>query len=95
MSLRTDCVSLSEIRQSISNRNEFQSYAIVAPALAPRWRAIVENMALMSSAAYAMVFDTKENEGEILFGFDAPCNRLSKTGPSSAAVILMPTFKQW
>ena len=85
---------LPEIRQSVSDRYEFQSHAIVTPALASGWRAILENMPLMASTAGAVVFDTEENERKILFSIDMPRDRLGKTGPSAATVIFMSTFKQ-
>ena len=69
---------------SVGNKGEGD--AVVAVALAGGPGAVVEHMALMPSAAPAVVFAARHDQFEIQFGDDGLVQWLPEAGPAGAAV---------
>lgn len=86
---------LSQRRQRLAFRNEFQRDAVVAIAPARRRRPVFEHVALMSAAARAMILGARHADfivrvrAEVLFE-----ERLKKARPARAAFILCVGGKQ-
>ena len=75
-----------KLRLRLSTRDEFQSDAVIAPALSCRRRAIVKEMTLMTTAAHTVVFGSRQDQLEITFGADTSRDRLRETRPTCSAV---------
>src|SRR5688572_8295847 len=78
----------SEGRQLISCRDKPQRHAVVTPPLSGRWRPIVEHVTLVTSAARAVVFDSRQDQFVIALGVKATRDRFVEAGPSRPAVEL-------
>src|SRR3990167_8090296 len=87
--------SCSQLRQFFGARHKLQRQAVVAIAQSGRFRAVVENMALMATATGAMIFRARPDQFEIGFGQQRARKVIIKTGPTGPAVILGRTIEQW
>src|SRR5258706_15150517 len=67
--------------------NKLERQAVVAPTFAGRRRTVVENVAMMTAAADAMIFDARQNQFEIRAGFERRGNAREETRPAGAAVV--------
>lgn len=74
--------------------NELQSQAIVAVAQTGRFRAIIEHVAVVPTAAHAVVFGTRQDQFQIGLGLQMAGQRIEKAGPAGAAVVLESGWKQ-
>ena len=75
-------------------RHKGQGHAVVAVALTGGTRAVIEDMALVTTAAAAVVFGAGNDQAEIDLGVDRIGQRLPKTGPTGAAIELRAAGKQ-
>src|SRR5688572_28734543 len=69
-------------------RDELQRDAVVAVALAGRWRAVVEDVPVMAAAARTVILGAREHDLVVRLGRERARNRGEKTRPSGAAVEL-------
>jgi hypothetical protein len=67
--------------------DKFQHDAVVAPALAGRLRAVIEDVAMVAAAADAVVFGAREDQLVISAGAKHAWNRRKKARPACAALI--------
>jgi len=77
-----------------SGGDEFQSYAVIAPALTGGFRAIVEYVTLVAATASAVIFSARQQHFEVTPGFGMAVNRGIKAGPTGAAIEFGTGFKQ-
>src|SRR5256714_10568931 len=66
-------------------RDELESQAVVAPALARGSRPVVENVSLMSAAAYAVIFRSRQYELHVLLGGQVARDAGEKARPAGPA----------
>src|SRR5258706_8482404 len=67
--------------------NELQRQPVVAPTFARRRRAVVEDVAMMTAAADAVIFGARQDQFEIRAGFERRGNAREETRPAGAAVV--------
>ena len=75
-------------------RHKGQGHAVVAVTLTGGTRAVIEDMALVTTAAAAVVFGAGNDQAEVDLGVDRIGEGLPKTGPTSAAIELRTAGKQ-
>src|SRR5580700_7882460 len=73
---------------------ELQCHPVVAEAFAGRRRTVVEHVALVASAARAVVFGARQDQVEVALEFDGARQRLKKARPAGSAVELGLAFEQ-
>ena len=67
---------------------ESQRHAVVAVALSGWPRAVAKDVALMATAAAAVVFSPGDDQFEVHLGLDGIREGLPEAGPAGAAVVL-------
>src|SRR5262249_48936228 len=72
----------------LSLRDEPQSYAVVAPALPRRRRAVVEHVPVVTTAAHTVVLRARPDQFKISPGGERARNRRKEARPARAAIKL-------
>src|SRR5262245_30049264 len=68
--------------------NELERHPVVAPALAGGRRAVVEHVAVVATAALAVILGTRNKQQAVGLGLEHPGDGREKAGPAGAAVVL-------
>lgn len=77
------------------SRLKHQRHPVIAPALAGRLRAVVEHVAVMATAARAVIFLAGVNQFEIGFLLEGPSECGEKAGPAGAGIEFHFAGEEW